>query len=138
MYEIILKQWLENNGNFSFSRSSGSGGQNVNKVNTKVTLRLNISELEFINEREFERIKIALCSRINSRGELVISCEEERSQSKNRSKLIYKTIILIEKGLLVRKKRKPTKPTNSSKRRRIEAKKRLSLKKSCRNIKDFY
>jgi len=138
MYEIVLKEWLENNGKFTFSRSSGPGGQNVNKLNTKVTLHLPLKELEFLNDSEINRIKKYLENRINSKNELVISCEEERSQSKNRAKLIYKTTILIEKGLLVKKRRKHTKPTKSSVKRRVEAKKRLSLKKECRKIKDFY
>lgn len=138
MYEIVLGKWLENNGKFSFSRSSGPGGQNVNKVNTKVTLHLPLTDLAFLNEREIARISSALHSRINSKGELVISCEEERSQSKNRAKLIYKTVILIEKALIVKKRRKHTKPTKASINRRVEAKKRLSLKKECRKVKDFY
>ena len=138
MYEIILGQWLENNGKFSFSRSSGPGGQNVNKVNTKVTLNLPINDLTFLNEREIVRVKLGLGGRINNKDVLVISCEEERSQSKNRAKLIYKTVILIEKALLVKKKRKHTKPTRASVKRRVEAKKRLSLKKEFRKIKDSY
>jgi len=138
MYTIILSRWIENNGLFKFSRSSGNGGQNVNKVNTKVTLFLKISEIEFLNENEKSRIVKSLENRINKDGELVISCEEERSQSKNRSKLIYKTVLLIEKSLIVKKRRKPTKPTKASKIRKIEAKKRQSLKKELRNTKGFY
>jgi len=138
MYEIVLGEWLENNGKFSFSRSSGPGGQNVNKVNTKVTLHLPLEDLTFLNERELFRIQSALVNRLNSKNELVLTCEEERSQSKNRAKLIYKTVILIEKALIVKKRRKHTKPTKASVARRVEAKKRLSLKKECRKIKDFY
>lgn len=132
-----MKKWLEDNGIFTFSRSSGAGGQNVNKVNTKVTLHLDIDDLNFLTDRELNRIKTGLSNRINSKGQLIISCEEERSQSKNRSKLIYKTVVLIEKSLLVKKRRKPTKPSNASQKRRVEAKKRLSLKKQCRGSKDF-
>ena len=138
MYSIILKEWLENNGTFTFSRSSGAGGQNVNKVNTKVTLHLAINDLSFMTERELERIKLSLKNRINSQGQLILTCEEERSQSKNRSKLIYKAVMLLEKSLLVKKKRKPTKPTKASQKRRFEAKKIQSLKKKIRRSKDFY
>lgn len=138
MYTIILTNWLENNGDFKFSRSGGPGGQNVNKVNTKVTLHLKIEDLDFLTENEINRVSSYLSNRTNKNNELVISCDEERTQSKNRAKLIYKTVMLIEKGLVVKKKRKATKPTKSSVARRIEAKKRLSLKKQCRNSKDFY
>ncbi len=130
-----MKEWLKNNGDFSFSRSSGPGGQNVNKVNTKVTLHLNISDLNFLSENEKARILDSLSNRINNRQTLIISCEEERSQSKNRAKLIYKTVILIEKALKVKKKRKATKPSKASQRRRVESKKRQSLKKQLRNFK---
>lgn len=132
MYEIILKEWLENNGNFTYSRSSGSGGQNVNKVNTKVTLHLPLKDLSFLSASEVDRIQSSLKNRINNSRELVLSCDEERSQSKNRSKLIYRCVMLIEKALIIRKKRKPTKPSRSSQKRRLEAKRHLSLKKELR------
>ncbi len=137
MYTIVMKNWLENNGDFTFSRSSGPGGQNVNKVNTKVTLHVNINELNFLSENEKDRVLKSLSNRINSNNNLVVTCEEERSQSKNRAKLIYKTIILIEKALVVKKKRKATKPSRASQKRRVEAKKRQSLKKKLRNFKDI-
>ncbi|MBN2616673.1 MAG: aminoacyl-tRNA hydrolase [Spirochaetales bacterium] len=138
MYEIIIKDWLEDNGNFSFSRSSGPGGQNVNKVNTKVTLHLNINDLKFLSCNEIERVKTYLGNKINNDGELVINCQEERSQTKNRAKLIYKTVILIEKSLIMKKRRKPTKPSNLAKAKRVEAKKRVSLKKECRKAIDYF
>lgn len=138
MYGIIIKKWLENNGNFSFSRSSGPGGQNVNKVNSKVTLHLNLNSLDFLNDREIKRIISSLSGRINKKGELVVNCEEERSQSKNRAKVIYKTVLIIDKALISKKKRKPTKPTKASQKRRIEAKRRQSLKKELRNFKGAY
>ena len=134
MYTIIIKNWLENNGNFTFSRSSGSGGQNVNKVNTKVTLHLNIDDLNFLSDKERELISTKLSNRINGNNQLVITCEEERTQSKNRAKLIYKTVILLEKAMVRKKRRKPTKPSMSSKKRRLESKRKQGLKKTLRQL----
>lgn len=138
MYTIILKKWLENNGVFTFSRSSGAGGQNVNKVNTKVTVHIDLKSLDFLSVNELQRVRKNLSNRVNNNDQLVLSCEEERSQSKNRSKLIYKAVLIIEKALVVNKKRKPTKPTKASKSRRYDAKKHQSLKKELRKVKDFY
>jgi len=135
MYTIIIKNWLENNGNFTFSRSSGSGGQNVNKVNTKVTLHLKIDDLNFLSDREKDLILTKLSNRINNDNQLVITCEEERTQSKNRAKLIYKTTMLLEKAMIKKKKRKLTKPSMSSKKRRLESKRKQSLKKELRQLR---
>jgi len=134
MYTIVIKNWLENNGNFTFSRSSGPGGQNVNKVNTKVTLHLNIDDLNFLSDKERELISTKLSNRINGNNQLVITCEEERTQSKNRAKLIYKTVILLEKAMVRKKRRKPTKPSMSSKKRRLESKRKQGLKKTLRQL----
>ncbi len=137
MNKDYIKNFIENSALFTYSRSSGPGGQNVNKVNTKVTMHLKIEDIPLLTYHETERLKKALTNKINSNGELVLSCDEERTQSKNRSKLIYRCLNLLENSLLVNKKRKPTKPTMDSINRRIETKKRLGLKKMIRNSKDF-
>jgi len=114
------------------SRSGGPGGQNVNKVNTKVELRFNVIKSDFLTDSEKQLITVRLRSRINDNGDLLIISQSERSQLQNRKKAEEKLFHLLAKALTERKKRKPTKPTEASKVRRIEKKKRHSIKKKLR------
>ena len=99
---------------FQASRSSGPGGQNVNKVSSKVELRFNITVSAFLSEDE----KVILCSKlvnkINKMGELVLIAQTDRSQLKNKEKVIEKFYLLLEKALTPQKKRFRTKPTRAS------------------------
>ena len=128
----IAKEKLINEFVFSASRSSGPGGQNVNKVNTRVELRFNVEASEVFSELEKYRIKDKLANRINAAGELVLASETERTQLGNKEKVIEKCFSLIEKALSVRKKRIKTNPTASSKRKRIDDKKIKGKKKQLR------
>ncbi len=117
---------------FSATRSSGPGGQNVNKVNSRVELRFNVSDSELLTEREKLVLQRKLSSQITSSGFIIIVSQSERSQLKNKQESIEKFYSLMEKSLKTKKKRKPTKPTAASMERRIQSKKIISEKKSLR------
>jgi len=117
---------------FNFSRSSGPGGQNVNKVNTKVELRFNIDQSLVLSEDQKEIIKLKLTSKINQDGDLIVISQEKRSQIQNKQLAIEKFYKLINKALTRRKRRLRTRATQASKEKRLKNKKELSEKKSRR------
>jgi ribosome-associated protein len=117
---------------FIASRSSGPGGQNVNKVNTKVTLRFDVSNSSILTEEQ-RNILIARCgSRITSSGILVISVQDKRSQQQNKEAALERLDRLLQKAFEVKKRRKATKPTKASREDRIKEKKQRSEKKKWR------
>jgi ribosome-associated protein len=126
------KKKLETEFVFSTSRSSGPGGQNVNKVNTRVELRFSVISSEFITSNEKQIIQTKLKNRINSDGELILVAQSERSQWRNREKVTAKFFELIETTLAPVKKRIKTSPTSASRVKRLENKKKMSLKKQLR------
>ena len=117
---------------FSVSRSSGPGGQHVNKTNSRVTGTLNVSQLSFLGPEEKDRLTRFLGNKVTREGLLSISSQQHRSQHDNREQVIRKFESLISKGLAVRKKRKATRPTKSSIARRLETKRRKGEKKQWR------
>lgn len=119
------------------SRSGGPGGQNVNKVSSKVELRFNISASGILSEDEKEIILIKLANKINKLGELVIVAQTDRSQLKNKEKVIEKFYLLIERALTTRKKRLRTNPTRASVERRLESKRVQSTIKAGRKDVDL-
>ena len=121
---------------FSAARSSGPGGQNVNKVSTKVELRFNIPHSILLKEEEKELLLIQLQKKINSEGILIIVSQSERSQLKNKEKTIEKFYALLKKSLTPKKKRKPTKPNAAAKEKRLEEK-RINAEKKVRR-KEVY
>ncbi len=122
---------------FNPSRSSGPGGQHINKVSTKIELRFHIPNSELLTEEEKAILLQKLKNKINKEGELIIVSQEERSQLKNKEKALEKFYEIIEKALTPPKKRKPTKPTQASKEKRLEEKKLVSEKKSQRKKPDI-
>ena len=131
-----IKKQLENECVFSTSRSSGPGGQNVNKVNTKVELRFAVSNSAALSEGEKSRILLKLGNRINSEGELLLTSSSERTQLGNKKQVIERFFMLIEKALTILPKRMKTKPTTASKLKRLYGKKVNSLKKQFRKPPD--
>ena len=122
---------------FQASRSSGPGGQNVNKVSSKVELRFNIASSALLTDDEKIIIGEKLINKINKLGELVLIAQTDRSQLKNKEKVIEKFYLLLEKALTPQKKRFKTKPTKASVEKRLVSKKVKSLIKSGRKDVDL-
>jgi len=117
---------------FKATRSSGPGGQHVNKVSSKVMLFFNIEASLSFSELEKERIFKNLKHRITNENLLVLSCDETRSQHKNKELVTKRFFNLIKENLKKPKIRRVTKPTKASVYRKAEGKKRNSLKKAMR------
>jgi len=117
---------------FSASKSSGPGGQNVNKVNTKVELRFCVSTSKLLSEEEKQIILEKLSHKINLEQELIVVSQSERSQLGNKEVATEKLNLLIENALKKEKKRIATKVPNSIKQKRLKNKKILSEKKGYR------
>lgn len=121
---------------FKTSRSGGKGGQNVNKVSSKVELNINIRESATFTEVQKSIILLKLSNRINAEGILQIITEEERSQLHNKERSLEKLLVLIKNALHVPKVRKATKPKRSAIEKRLKVKQLTALKKI--NRKDFF
>jgi ribosome-associated protein len=117
---------------FSFARSSGPGGQNVNKVNSKATLRWNPTISAALPDDVRSRFLKLYASRLTNDGEILITSQESRDQPKNIAICLEKLRGMIQQVLTAPKKRRPTKPTKGSKQRRLTAKKQRSEVKAGR------
>lgn len=125
---MILKNELE----IKYSRSSGPGGQNVNKVSTKVNVKWNIDKSLSFSEKEKQIIKEKLKRFIDKKNNIIIKSEETRFQKRNEELVIDHLNCLVENALIFEKKRIATKPTKTSKMKNLKDKKEVSFKKQMR------
>lgn len=125
--DLILKEFV-----FKAIRSSGAGGQHVNKVSSKVVLSFNIPNSEGLNARDKRLLTKSLASRLTSSKTLIIACDDSKSQIQNKNKVIARFFDIITKGLIVPKRRIATKPTKGSVKRTKDSKQKRSQVKSTR------
>ena len=132
---FLLRQSIRGIARADFSRSGGPGGQNVNKVNTKVTLRIGLGDLIGLNDAESSRLRETLASRITGEGELVIAASEERSQLRNLERAYARLENLIVNAARLPRIRRPTKPSRAAKEKRLSTKRHRGLTKADRRFK---
>jgi len=119
---------------FTFTRSPGPGGQNVNKVATTAVLSFDLAACAALSADQRARARRALGNRVNKDGILAIVCRVHRTQAANRRAALRRFIELLAAALKPPVPRRPTKPTRASKERRLAAKTRLSRRKSDRRF----
>lgn len=123
---------LNNELQFKAVRSSGAGGQNVNKVSSKVELTFNLEASNGLSDEEKERLKTNIGNRLTKDNLLLMQCDESRSQHKNKELVIKRFFELLEEGLIIPKERKATKVPKAVVKKRLKAKRQTSEKKANR------
>jgi len=128
----------ENELEIKFVRSSGPGGQNVNRRATKVQLRWNIEKSKILTQEQKEQLQQSPFIQLTINDEIIVESQEERFQERNKEIAIQKLNQLVNKALKKKKKRIPTKPSRAAKEKRLKEKKRKSeIKKSRQKIKHY-
>jgi len=135
MSHPIQYRGLESEMDFETSRSSGPGGQSVNKTNSRVTLRFNVSNSVLLDDSEKEKLQQKLS--LTTEGDLLISSQESRSQLKNKEACKEKFYDMLRDAFKKKKVRKVTRPTKASQRRRLDDKKKQGEKKKWRGGVDY-
>ncbi len=132
MQRLVNKNLLFPEISFSTSRSSGPGGQNVNKVNSKVTLKFDLANSSILTEEEKATLLHKLSTKLTTEGVLLISAQDKRSQLENKAEVLEKFDKVLAKAFEKRKARKVTRPSKNAVKRRIQSKKKNSEKKQWR------
>ena len=117
---------------FKATRSSGAGGQHVNKVSSKIELSFDIQNSTILSEKQKQLLLQNLATRITKENIIILFCDESRSQHKNKEIVTKRFLKIISNGLKIPKIRKPTKITRSANRKRLERKKIQAYKKAIR------
>ncbi len=125
--ELLVKEL-----NFKAVRSSGAGGQHVNKVSSKVEVYYDLLHSTVFEATEQQRLLEKLNSKLTKEGMLILSCDEHRSQHKNKELVIKRLYQLLEDSLKVPKKRKATRPSKAAIAKRLTSKKNMAQKKTLR------
>ena len=133
-YLYSMQECLKREVSYKTSRSSGPGGQHVNKTESRVELSWNLLETGCLKENQIFLVKQRLASRLTDHGVLIITCEKHRSQHQNKEEVTERFLDLITGSMVPAKKRHPTKPSRSSIEKRIKNKKiRGEIKNSRRD-----
>jgi ribosome-associated protein len=133
MNEVIITTEL----NFKAIRSSGAGGQNVNKVSSKIVLIFDVATSQGLNENEKLLLHTKLKTKISQENLLILTCDEDRSQFKNKKIIIKRFFEMLEKALVLPKVRKATKISKGANEKRIQEKKKAGEIKAGRKKLDF-
>ena len=122
---------------FKGIRSSGAGGQHVNKTSSKVELTFDLESSNSLSDGEKILLKTKLSSKLTKENVLILFCDESRSQHRNKNIAIKRFLELLKTNLIRPKRRKATRPSKSSIKRKAENKKRVSVKKALRKKPKF-
>jgi ribosome-associated protein len=123
--------------NFKAIKSSGAGGQHVNKTSSKIELTFDLESSNSLSDVEKVLLKTKLSSKLTKENVLILFCDESRSQHRNKNIAIKRFLELLKTNLIRPKRRKATKPSKGSIKRKAENKKRVSVKKALRKKPKF-
>ena len=123
--------------NFKATRSSGAGGQHVNKTSSKIELTFDLENSLSLSENEKELLKAKLSSKLTKENVFILFCEETRSQHRNKDIAIKRFLGVLKANLIRPKRRRITRPSKGAMTRRVETKKRTSFKKALRKKPNF-
>lgn len=135
LFQKIQSQFLNQELSFQASRSSGPGGQNVNKVNSKILLKFNVPESRLLDAHERNLLMKKWASKLDNEGTIVIQAQESRSQLQNKAIALRKFYALVEAAFQQKKLRKATRPSKPAIEKRLKTKRMQAEKKQLRGKK---